>query len=78
MSEPFVSDRPPGEGWFWWRQDEYGPWTPVEVHEDKGELYSRSDDDREYQCEDNPQTPFRGHWWSARLVPPQDKRPDDD
>ena len=78
MNAPFVTDRPPAEGWYWWRKDEYEPWSPVEVHEDQGELYSRGNESGNYQCASGHETPFRGQWWSARLVPPADKRPGDD
>ena len=67
---PHVLTQPPGAGWYWWRQQQYDPWRVVEVHGDQEGLYSRSDEDMDYQCGDNPGTPFSGQWWSVPIEPP--------
>jgi len=71
LQSPQVASKPPGTGWFWWRQHEFDTWRAVEVHGDDEGLYSRSDEDMDYQCGDNPQTPFSGQWWPVRIeLPP--------
>ena len=70
MPPPQILDRPPGTGWYWWRRDRFDPWQVIEVHADHGALYSQSDDDIDYQCGDNPATPFVGQWWHERIEPP--------
>jgi hypothetical protein len=67
---PAIVSCPPGEGWYWWRRYGYDKWIPVEVHKDGESLFSGSGDDREYQCGDDPETPFSGQWWPIRLEPP--------
>jgi len=65
-----TTNHPPSAGWFWWRQNKYDTWKVVEVRFDALELYSSACDDMEYQCTDDPKSPFQGEWWPVRIEPP--------
>ena len=65
-----ILNHPPGYGWYWWRQHEFDTWKVVKVCDDHGALYCHTEDDMNYQCGDDPKTPFTGQWWTVRLEPP--------
>ena len=62
--------KPPGAGWYWWRQRAGQQWRALQVKDDHGTLYADSADNREHQSDDDSAHPWRGEWWPVEITPP--------